>query len=397
MKAPFLGVLVLLGALFGSSVAWAQAPDQIPGQAVIEEAQGSYIFVFDPEQVGPSDVPSLAQGLAQEHGAGLRHTFTHALQGFSANISPAGAARLAENNPLIQYYEPNGVIWAVDQPTSNPNRIQGEAPPGSGGGGPTTPEPPQVIPYGISRVGGFQDVSGLGFNVWVIDSGIDLDHPDLNVGSGVSFISARGKKTADDGNGHGTHVAGTIAAIDNDIDVVGVAAGAVVHPVRVLDNSNMGTIDGAVKGVDWVMANASPGDCANMSLSASGHWESLHTAVLNAADSGIRFTLAAGNNGYDANNREPAHVNHANVYTVSAINSSDVFASFSNWGNPPVDFAAPGVSVLSTQMGGGVTTKSGTSMAAPHVCGVLTLVNTPGQDGNATGDPDGNPDPIVHK
>lgn len=392
MKTPFLGALILLGTLFGSSITWAQPPEQVPGQAVIEEAQGSYIFVFDPAQVGPNDVPGLARGLAQEHGAGLRHTFSHALQGFSANISAKGAARLAENTPLIQYYEPNGVIWAVGK---HPNGIDANAK--GGGGGSTTPEPPQVIPYGISRVGGFQDVNGLDFHVWVIDSGIDLDHPDLNVGSGASFISTRGKKTANDGNGHGTHVAGTIAAIDNDIDVVGVAAGAVVHPVRVLDNSNMGTVDGAVKGVDWVMANASPGDCANMSLTASGHWESLHTAVTNAADSGIRFAISAGNNGSDANNREPAHVNHPNVYTVSAINSSDVFASFSNWGNPPVDFAAPGVSVLSTQMGGGVTTKSGTSMAAPHVCGVLTLVNTPGQDGNAIGDPDGNPDPIIHK
>lgn len=373
MKAPFLRVLILLGALFGSSVAWAQAPEQVPGQAIIENAQGSYIFVFDPAQVDRNDIPGLAQALVQEHGAGLRHTFSHALQGFSANISAEGAARLAENTPLIQYYEPNGVIWAVGEYSNN---IEANAK--GGGGSSTTPEPPQVIPYGISRVGGFQDVNGLGFHVWVIDSGIDLDHPDLNVGSGVSFISTRGKKTANDGYGHGTHVAGTIAAIDNDIDVVGVAAGAVVHPVRVLDNTGTGTIDGVVKGVDWVMANASPGDCANMSLSASGHWESLHTAILNAADSGILFSLSAGNNGYDANNREPAHVNHANVYTVSAINSSDVFASFSNWGNPPVDFAAPGVSVLSTQMGGGVTTKSGTSMAAPHVCGVLTLVNTAG-------------------
>ena len=395
MRIPFLWILILLGTLFGPSLALAQAPAQVPGQAIIEEAQGSFIFVFDPKQVDPTDVPSLAQAIAQEHGAGLRYTYTHALQGFSANISAKGAARLAEHNPLIQYYESNGVIWAVGQTTSDFNNTQGAA---RGGGGDTTAtEAPQVTPYGISRVGGFQDVSGLGFNVWVIDSGIDLDHPDLNVGNGASFISTRGKKSPNDGNGHGTHVAGTIAAIDNDIDVVGVAAGAVVHPVRVLNDSNVGTIDGVVKGVDWVMANASPGDCANMSLSASGHWDSLHTAVLNAADAGIRFSIAAGNNGSDANNREPAHVNHANVFTVSAIDSSDAFAYFSNWGNPPVDFAAPGVSVLSTQKDGGVTYKSGTSMAAPHVCGVLTLVNTPGQDGNAIGDPDGNPDPIIHK
>ncbi|MDH5761756.1 MAG: S8 family serine peptidase [Nitrospinota bacterium] len=394
MRIPFLGILMLLGVLSSSTVTWGQEPLQIPGQAVIEEAQSSYIFVFDPEQVGPGDVPGLSKALAQDYGAGLRHIFTHALQGFSANISAEGAARLAENTPLIQYYEPNGVIWAVGKINTQGDGLEATAKGGAGGSTPT--EPPQVIPYGITRIGGFQNVNGLNFNVWIIDSGIDLDHPDLNVGSGANFIT-RGKNSPDDGNGHGTHIAGTIAALDNDIDVVGVAAGAVVHPVRVLDDSNMGTIDGAVAGVDWVLANASPGDCANMSLSASGHWESLHTAILNAADSGIRFSISAGNNGSDANNVEPAHINHANVFTVSAIDSSDRFAYFSNWGNPPIDFAAPGVSILSTKKDGGVVYYSGTSMAAPHVCGVLTLVNTPGQDGNAIGDPDGNPDPIVHR
>jgi subtilisin family serine protease len=398
MKTPFLWILVLLGVLLSSSVILAQAPAQMPGQDVIEEAQGSYIFIFDPEQVGPKDVPNLARGLVQQHGAGLRHTFSHAILGFSANISAKGAEKLAEHNPLIQYYEPNGVVWAIGRPEIHPSKKPKNTPgnaPGSGDES-TSSEPPQVVPYGISRVGGFQDVNGLGFHAWVIDSGIDLDHPDLNVGSGANFV-VTGKKTYDDGNGHGTHVAGTIGAIDNDIDVVGVAAGAMVHPVRVLGNSGSGTIDGVVAGVDWVASKASPGDCANMSLSGTGHWDSLHNAIINAADKGIRFALAAGNESDDANNYEPAHINHSNVYTVSAVNSSDVFASFSNWGNPPVDFAAPGVSTLSTKKGGGVTTFSGTSMAAPHVCGVLTLVNTPGQDGSAAGDPDGNPDPIVHK
>ncbi|HKI49283.1 MAG TPA: S8 family serine peptidase [Desulfobacteria bacterium] len=397
MKTKVFLLSVLVGTLIGPGTVKSQEPIQVPGQAVIEEAQGSYIFVFDPDQVQPEEIPGLARGLAQQHGAGLRLTFTHAIQGFSANISAEGAAQLAENNPLIQYYEPNGVVWAIGRPAINPNKKPTNSPgngPGKGSGDATTSEPPQVVPYGISRVGG--PVDGSIFNAWVIDTGIDLDHPDLNIGAGANFILT-GKNSPDDGNGHGTHVAGTIAAIDNSIDVVGVAAGTVVHPVRVLNNSGSGTIDGVVAGVDWVAANASPGDCANMSLGGSGHWQSLHDAVLNAADAGIRFAIAAGNSGNDAELHEPAHVNHANVYTVSAINSSDVFASFSNWGNPPIDFAAPGVSVLSTKKGGGVTTYSGTSMAAPHACGVLTLVNTPGQDGNAIGDPDGNPDPIIHK
>jgi subtilisin family serine protease len=133
-----------------------------------------------------------------------------------------------------------------------------------------------------------------------------------------------------------------------------------------------------------------------MSLGGSGHWYSLHNAIVNAANKGIRFAIAAGNSGADADNYEPAHIEHPNVYTVSAVNSLDVFASFSNWGNPPVDYAAPGVNILSTKKGGGVTTMSGTSMAAPHVCGVLTLTLTPVSDGTAKNDPDGNPDSIIY-
>jgi len=390
VKAKVFLLFILAGALVEPGMVWSQKPIQVPGQAVIEEAQGSYIFVFDPEQVGRADVPGLARGLTQQHGGGLRHVFTPAIQGFSANISAKGAEQLAENNPLIQYYEPNGVVWAIDRPAVNPNK-KPKGTPGKGENS-TSSEPPQVTPPGITRVGGPGD--GSIFHVWVIDTGIDLNHPDLNVGSGANFIF-QGKNSPNDGNGHGTHVAGTIAAIDNEIDVVGVAAGAMVHPVRVLNNSGSGTVDGVVAGVDWVAINASSGDCANMSLGGSGHWDSLHDAILEAADSGIRFAIAAGNSGANANNYEPAHIEHPNVYTVSAVNSSDEFASFSNWGDP-VDYAAPGVYILSTKKGGGVTTMSGTSMAAPHVCGVLTLVTTPGSDGTAKNDPDGNPDSIIY-
>ncbi len=215
--------------------------------------------------------------------------------------------------------------------------------------------------------------------------------------SGTAPISLpRGREDSpDDANGHGTHVAGTVAAIDNDIDVVGVAPNATVHPVRVLSKNGFGMTDWIVAGIDYVAANGVAGDCANMSLGGLGHQDSIHDAVIGAADLGIRFSVSAGNESADAEDYEPAHVEHPNVYTISAIDSKDIFASFSNWGEP-VDFAAPGVDVLSTQMGGGTTIMSGTSMAAPHVCGILLHLATPDSDGYAIDDPDNDPDPIAH-
>ncbi|AZT83622.1 S8 family peptidase [Marinobacter sp. NP-4(2019)] len=366
-------VLALTGTL-----AQAQADlSENPVRANLEDARSSYIFVFQ-TGVAVGQVEPLARRLVQTEGGQLRHTFSTVLRGFSAHLPAPAAARLAQS-PLVAYYEPNGVVWAIAKP------------PWAGGGGDDTSST-QVTPWGITRVGGPKD--GTSLHAWVIDTGIDLEHADLNVGSGANFV-LRGKNSPDDGHGHGTHVAGTIAAIDNSIDVVGVAAGATVHPIRVLDNSGSGTVDGVVAGVDYVAAHASVGDCANMSLGASGHFQSLHDAVANAAGQGIYFAVAAGNDSADASDYEPAHVEHMNVFTQSAIDSSDVFAGFSNYGNPPVDFAAPGVSVLSTKKGGGTTKMSGTSMATPHVCGLL-LYGPPNSDGTALDDPDGQPDPIAH-
>lgn len=370
------GILVL-SAVAGGAMAGDLAQVKIPDQ-VREEARGSYIFVFS-DAVPPNEVAGRAQALARTEGAGLRHVFTHAIRGFSANVSALAAARIGASAG-IAYYEGNGVAYIVGPLESAGGGKK------SGGGS----EPAQVTPWGVTRVGG--PLSGAGKHAWIIDTGIDLNHPDLNVGSGANFAGGR---SADDGNGHGTHVAGTVAALDNGIDVVGVAAGATVHPVRVLGNSGFGTIDAVVAGVDYVAGKAKAGDCANMSLGASGHFQSLHDAVVAAANGGVLFAVAAGNESTSALGSEPAHIENANVYTVSAIDSYDVFASFSNFGNPPVDFAAPGVGILSTRRGGGVTTMSGTSMATPHVCGLL-LLGTPHADGAAASDPDGNPDPIAH-
>ncbi len=370
-------------------MAWAQNGNLVgnPAREVVDDANNSFIFVFDPAKIKSADkVRGRALGLSKAHGAQVRHVYTNALWGFSATISKQGAAQLAANAPFLSYYEPNGVVWAIGKPVAPQKRRK----PGSG----TTPETAEVIPAGILRVGGPVPSAG---DAWIIDTGIDLSNADLNVGSGKNFI-LRGKDSENDGNGHGTHVAGTIAAIlGNNIGVAGVAAGATVHPIRVLNNNGSGTIDGVVAGVDYVAGQAKRGDCVNLSLGASGHFDSLHAAISNAADSGLRFAIAAGNSSADANGFEPAHIEHPNVFTISAVDSTDTFAGFSNYGNPPVDFAAPGVGIVSTQRGGGVTTLSGTSMAAPHVCGVLIVlgfpdnveVSPPNADRVAKGDPDG--------
>jgi subtilisin family serine protease len=198
--------------------------------------------------------------------------------------------------------------------------------------------------------------------------------------------------TAADENGHGTHVAGTIAAINNSIGVVGVAPGAPVVAVRVLNKRGSGSNSGVIAGVDYVSQTAAPGDVANMSL-GGGISQALDDAVAAAAAKGIRFALAAGNDAANANGSSPARVNGPNIYTVSAFGQGDVFASFSNFGNPPVDYAEPGVGILSTWLAGGYNTISGTSMATPHLAGLL-LVGPIRSGGTVIGDRDGNPDVI---
>ena len=202
--------------------------------------------------------------------------------------------------------------------------------------------------------------------------------------------------TPDDQNGHGTHVAGTIAAINNGIGVVGVAANAYVCAVRVLGANGSGTWEQVTNGVNYVAANGAAGDVANMSLGGSGSNATLEQAVRDAAATGVRFTISAGNSGANAANYTPARVNATGVYTISAIDNQDCMPSWSNWGNPPVDYAAPGVGVLSTYKGGGTKSLSGTSMASPHVAGILLLGNVVIAE-SARCDRDGNPDPIAHR
>jgi len=349
---------------------------------------GKYIVVLnnDPSEKGNSEaVRGKAYGLANSHGfaqQNIEFIYSTALQGFSVSLSIGQLKKLEKDGSIAAIYEDKIVALAP--------------PPGKGpGGGGNNNDPTQTTPWGITRVGGGATYTGSGV-AWVIDTGIDVDHSDLNVDASRGFSAfTKGKDAGvNDGNGHGTHVAGTIAAINNSIGVIGVAAGATVIPVKVLGSRGSGSTSGVIAGVDHVAANANPGDVANMSL-GGGAYEPLDNAVIAAASGGIIFALAAGNDSSDASNSSPARADGANIYTISAMDSDDNFAYFSNYG-APVDYCAPGVSINSTWKDGGYRSINGTSMACPHAAGVLLVSNgNPGSSGSVNGDPDNNPDPII--
>jgi subtilisin family serine protease len=236
----------------------------------------------------------------------------------------------------------------------------------------------QTLPWGINKIdadasstlagNGSGAVSNV--NAYIIDSGIDAAHTDLNVVRHVNFAGG----TNTDCNGHGTHVAGTVAARDNTSAVVGVAPGAPLTGVKVLGCSGSGSWSGVIAGIDWVKANAKKPAVANMSLGGGAN-KAVDDAVRSSANSGVFYALAAGNSGANACNYSPARVGagtNNGIATVAATDSADREASWSNYGNC-VDIWAPGVSILSTKKGGTTTTMSGTSMASPHGAGGAAL------------------------
>lgn len=367
-----------------TTVAYAEAPDA--GTPI----EGSYIVVFrdqsslnknmswDAAKAQTRELAEVVMGEQDIPADRVHHIYSRALVGYSAKIS-AEQAELLRQDKRVAYVEQDHVV-----------SITRGGPPSSGG------PVPETTPWGITRVGGAVNYTG-SHKAWILDSGIDLDNADLNVdlANSVNFIDPL--VSADDDNGHGTHVAGTVAAIDNDIDVVGVAAGATVVAVKVLDRRGSGSTTGVIAGIDYVAANGTAGDVANMSLSG-GAYQALDDAVINASNNGIHFALAAGNDSSDANLYSPARANGPYIYTVSAGDINDNWAYFSNYGNPPVDYNAPGYNIVSLKPGGGTASMSGTSMASPHVCGLL--LSTGGNisfDGYINGDPDGNADPIAHR
>lgn len=307
----------------------------------------------------------------------VEHVYGNAIKGFSVKIAP-GQLKKLQDEPTVKYIEEDQIVTLV-QPDVKINKK------------PTKPSPtpdPQAVPWGIARVNGGTSISNA--TAWVIDTGIDLDHPDLNVDQERSKTYIARTTTADDDNGHGSHCAGIIAAKDNTEGVVGVAPGSLLVAVKVLDRRGSGTTSGVIAGVNYVASVANASDVANMSL-GGGISIALDEAVL-AASASCKFSLAAGNESDDALNHSPARVNGPNIYTISAMDSLNKFAYFSNFGTP-VDYCEPGVSIYSCFKGGGYATMSGTSMAAPHATGLLLLGNIR-NGGTVIDDPDGDPDII---
>jgi subtilisin len=252
---------------------------------------------------------------------------------------------------------------------------------------------PSTVQWGVRRTG---TADGTGKRVWIIDTGVDTDHPDLNVDTVLSKCFVSNETSVEDNNGHGTHVAGIIGALNNSFGVVGVAAGVKIIALKALNNDGEGNTSQLIRALNYVGQNALPGEVVNMSLGTDTISPSLDNAVLMLAEKGILFSIAAGNDSKKANLSSPGRVNHPNVFTVSAIDSLGNFASFSNFGNDVVDLAAPGVRIVSTYSQGRYARLSGTSMAAPHVAGILVVEGTNIHTrGVALNDPDGLADPIA--
>jgi len=323
--------------------------------------------------------------------AGLRDkeietTFAKAIKGFKVSLSEQEVSVLAKH-PEVRLVAPVKIhhlpkLKIVDDPAGEARQMA------------------QTTPWGITRVGGPAPSFSPTVAAWIIDTGIDLDHPDLNVDLARSKSFLNNNTNPDDGFGHGTHVAGTIAAKNNTIGVVGVVPGAKVVSLRALNSQGSGTTDDIIEAIDYAAANAGPGDVVNMSL-GGGADVALDNAVLGAANLGVHFCIAAGNGnafgfGIDAKTVSPARVNHPNVYTISAMDNKNRLTFFSNFSKTIIDFAAPGKGIKSCWKGGVYKFLDGTSMACPHVVGILMAgpINT---DGYITADKDGRPDPIAHR
>ncbi len=280
MKMKILCATSLLPML---ALATTSANAQVAGDKI----PGSYICVFNKE-VSRGNAQAEANRAVQATGGQIKHVYSAALRGFAVNMAPQAIENMKARNTNIAYCEQDQVVTT--------GQVRGAGKPSSG------VQPPQEKPWGIARVGG--GAPGTFATAWVIDSGIDLTHPDLNVDVARSRSFLGGTTTAQDQNGHGTHVAGTIAARDNDIGVIGVAPGAPVVSVRVLDRRGNGSNSGVIAGVEYVAQFGRPGDVANMSL-GGGVSTALDNAVIAAAAGGIRFLLAAGNESSNANNHSP--------------------------------------------------------------------------------------------
>jgi subtilisin len=336
-------------------------------------------------------------------GVSVDDVYSSALGGFSAQLTPSQSAAIAAD-PSVAAVMPDVAVSLEDVDDA-----------GLGGTIRTTSNPSQRVQPGVRRIGArspqLNALTANGFridaDVAIIDTGIQPDHPDLNVVGGYNCTSRDHTKWADN-DGHGTHVAGIVGALDNRIGVTGVAPGVRLWSVKVLDGTGHGFLSWVVCGVDWVTAQrdkSNPSrpliEVANMSLAFSGgddgncgkdNNDTLHMAICRSVDRGTVYVAAAGNDSQNARHTRPA--SYDEVITVSAMadydgrgggrgypaescpywsgEADDAFTSFSNYG-PDIDLIAPGKCVLSTYIGSRYAWMSGTSMATPHVTGAVAV------------------------
>ena len=343
--------------------------------AAAPSGAGSYIVVLK-DTASPS---TMARAHADRYGARVSHVYRHALKGYSATLSSDRVAAL-KADPSVAAVAPDLPVHAFVQ----------------------------TLPTGIDRIDGelssTQSGNGSGavdVDIAILDTGISTSHPELNVVGGTNCV---GGPSFNDDHGHGSHVAGIAAARDNADGVVGVAPGARLWAVKVLNAAGSGSTSQIICGIDWVTANAGTIEVANMSLGGTSFFgafsgcnssfDPMHPAICRSVQAGVTYAVAAGNSFADANTFVPA--TYSQVITVSALadfngqpgggapatcraDEDDTFANFSNFG-ADIDIIAPGVCILSTYLGGSYNTFSGTSMASPHVAGAAALykANNPG-------------------
>lgn len=376
-SGSLLILLLFLTVIFlSASAAFARKQGQ-PKRVDRDIIPGRYIVVLRDHVQDPAFV---AEDIARYHRFSLGHVYKKALKGFSARIPDALLVAVA-TDPDVAFIEPDRWVYAVGQ----------------------------EIPTGVERIGTLQNTTAningvddrVDVDIAIIDTGIDLDHPDLNVFKSTNCTRLRnGCKDGqgNDGHGHGSHVAGIAAALDNTIGVVGVAPGARLWAVKVMSDNGTGYLSWIIKGIDWVTAHASEIEVANMSVAWRGYSPAAHTAIQNSVAKGIVYFAAAGNESTDIYGSDGAFgtgddicpAAFPEVAAISALNdtdgtwggrdgvgeygSDDSFASFSNSSSSnAIDLMCPGVGIYSTHKNAGYTTYSGTSMASPHAAGLAAL------------------------
>jgi subtilisin family serine protease len=335
---------------FGSALPAHAAPAQgtILHAGSADAVPGSYIVTLK-KTAGFTSTSATGKSLISGYGGTVKRTFKSALNGYAAKLTVAQAKRLAAN-PSVAYVEQDQVVHADATQSSAPwglDRIDQASLP-------------------LSGTYTYPDTAGSGVTAYVIDTGVRITHSQISGRASYGYDFIDGDSTAQDGNGHGTHVATTIAGT-----TYGVAKAAKIVAVRVLNNSGSGTTAGVVSGIEWVTTNHTSPAVANMSLGGSAS-TALDTAVANSIASGVTYAVAAGNSAALASAYSPARV--ATAITVGATTSADAKASYSNYGST-VDIFAPGSSILAgyNTSDTATATLSGTSMATPHVAGAAAV------------------------